>query len=103
MTGDSLYRCKVCKKQFKLSEISTPMKGPLDYVWRRETCPACSASERLDDGRYQEIWERVGGNDIEVALRDLDRMGKIEGSTIEIRHPRSGKSIKIGLKEGDDE
>ena len=61
MTGDSLYRCKFCNKQFKLSEISFPMKGPLDFVWRRETCPECGASERIVDGKYWEIWERVGG------------------------------------------
>lgn len=61
MTGDSLYRCKVCKKQFKLSEISKPMNGLLYFVWRSETCPACGASERIVDGKLWEIWERVGG------------------------------------------
>ena len=101
MSGDSLYRCKTCNKQFKLSEISTPMKGPLDFVWRAEKCPACGVSELTDDGGYREIWERVGGSKVD-SLRDLDRMGKIQGFSVEISHPRSGKSVKLGAEEKED-
>lgn len=80
MSGDSLYRCKFCKKEFHLSEISTPMKGPMDFVYRVETCPLCKASESIDaDDNYLEIWERVGGENTDDPSRDLDCNGKIKG------------------------
>ena len=59
--GEASFRCKSCGTIYKLSEISKPMNGPLDFVWRASKCPHCGASEMADDGGYKEIWERIDG------------------------------------------
>ena len=56
MSGDSIYRCIHCKKEYRLSEISKDMgdKSGFGFVWRTAVCPNCKASEL--DG---EVWKRV--------------------------------------------